>query len=145
MGNRAVISFSEKKTDTGVYLHWNGGIESVLAFVEAAKQMGARDPASDPLYAMAGLVRAVTLFMHYRAGELLSVGVGTVGELDTDNYDNGHYIVGKGWEITKRLHSRDMTKTVAELSAEQRDQYNGMLAVILERHVLLCEHDKASA
>lgn len=37
MGNRAVISFDENDNATGVYLHWNGGPESVLAFLAAAK------------------------------------------------------------------------------------------------------------
>jgi hypothetical protein len=40
MGNRAVISFSEAKTATGIYLHWNGGPESILAFLDAAKKLG---------------------------------------------------------------------------------------------------------
>ena len=35
MGNRAVLEF---KDGTGIYLHWNGGPESVLAFLDAAKE-----------------------------------------------------------------------------------------------------------
>ncbi len=37
MGNRAVITASKSKdSGLGIYLHWNGGIESVVAFLDVA-------------------------------------------------------------------------------------------------------------
>jgi len=47
MGNRAVITASELQTvGVGIYLHWNGGPESVLAFLDVARERGFRDPAA---------------------------------------------------------------------------------------------------
>lgn len=34
MGNRAVVQFKGEAEKVGVYLHWNGGPESVMAFVQ---------------------------------------------------------------------------------------------------------------
>ena len=128
MGNRAVIAFSDNKNATGIYVHWNGGIESVLAFTHAAKDMGARSPDGDDSYAMAGLVRAVTLFMHYRPGELLSVGVGPLNTLDTDNYDNGLFIIDNNWNIKARHFTDDHVRSVEQFNSGQKTQYDGMLA-----------------
>lgn len=30
------------------------------------------------------------------------MGVGTLSELDVDNYDNGAYLIGKGWTVVGR-------------------------------------------
>jgi len=39
MGNRAVVCFDEYNDDAiGIYLHWNGGRDSVEAFLMAAKK-----------------------------------------------------------------------------------------------------------
>ena len=140
MGNRAVIAFSEDKNATGIYLHWNGGVESVLAFAHSARDMGARDPGGDHTYAMAGLVRAVTLFIHDRAGELISMGVGTVGSLDTDNFDNGLFIIGADWGIKTRYFNRDSVRTVEQFDDRQKVQYNGMREQILARHLAIVEY-----
>ena len=45
MGNRAVITTKEKKI--GVYLHWNGGRDSVEAFLTYCKMKNYRTPESD--------------------------------------------------------------------------------------------------
>ena len=50
MGNRAVITTQEYLTnpDTiGVYLHWNGGRDSVQAFLLYCKLKGYRPPETD--------------------------------------------------------------------------------------------------
>jgi hypothetical protein len=102
MGNRAVITFgpfNEKKV--GIYLHWNGGRDSVEAFVKACKKLGYRTPKNDPTYAFAGLAHVITTFM---GGS--SVGIGTCENLDCDNGDNGVYLIGDEWEITGRHYWR---------------------------------------
>jgi len=137
MGNRAVIAFENSPSATGIYLHWNGGPESVLAFCKAAKEIGARDPSEDPVYAMAGLCRAVTLFLHSTpAGELTSMGVGPLDSLDCDNYDNGLYIVGKGWRITDRFYERDQGNShrdVSSLSKDDKKKYYQIVDEIVKR------------
>lgn len=135
MGNRAVIAFKNDPNATGIYLHWNGDPESVLAFCHAAKKMGARNPGSDDSYAMAGLCRAVTLFMHDSPRELTSMGVGPLTTLDTDNYDNGLYIIGGDWNITERHYTDDRTMTEADFDDRQITVYNNIQTDIIARHL----------
>jgi hypothetical protein len=101
MGNRAVIAFSKNPYDTGIYLHWNGGPESVLAFLEVCRIRHYRDPVGDPQYAMARLIGVMHKF--FEGGE--SVGVGPLSTLDINNRDNGAYLIGRGWEVTERWGS----------------------------------------
>lgn len=91
MSNRAVVTFDKQPTanSIGVYLHWNGGPESVLAFVKALDYYGIRDSASDPSYQLARFVQIVGNYF----GGTLSLGIGQLCELDTHNYDNGLYRV----------------------------------------------------
>lgn len=95
MGNRAVITTKEKKI--GIYLHWNGGRDSVEAFLTYCNIKGYRDLTSDKTYGMARLVQVIANFF----GGSTSIGIGSYSELDTDNGDNGVYIV-EGWDIVKR-------------------------------------------
>ena len=114
MGNRAVIAFTAEPT-TGIYLHWQGGPGSVLAFINAAKYRGARSPGSDTSYAFGALASTIGEFMHgdWRetrvkypsCTELMSFGIGPIDTLDTDNYDNGVYWIGDDWKIVKREFS----------------------------------------
>lgn len=95
MGNRAVITTKEK--NLGVYLHWNGGRDSVEAFLKYCELRGFRSPDRD-CYGWARLCQIISNFMS-RDG--LSVGIDTVGNLDCDNWDNGTYII-EDWEIVGR-------------------------------------------
>jgi hypothetical protein len=87
MGNRAVITLDKKPTENsvGIYLHWNGGPESILAFAEAGDHLGINF--QDESYATARLAQIICNFF----GGTNSVGVGTLRHLDTENYDNGTY------------------------------------------------------
>jgi len=94
MGNRAVITDENKRV--GVYLHWNGGRDSVEAFLLYCKLKGYRAPENDCY----GWARLCQVIGNYFGGEL-SVGIDTYDRLDTDNGDNGVYII-KDWEIVGR-------------------------------------------
>lgn len=89
MGNRAVITFDSTPhaKSLGVYLHWNGGPESILAFAEALNHFKVRDSKSDDSYQFARFVQLVGNYL----GGTLSLGVGTLDRLDCDNGDNGLY------------------------------------------------------
>lgn len=99
MGNRAVITTKAnfENNGVGVYLHWNGGRDSVEPFLEYCKLRGFRAPETDN-YGWARLVQVIANFM---GGDGLSVGIDTVDRLDCDNYDNGVYII-ENWEIVGR-------------------------------------------
>lgn len=99
MGNRAVITTREafENNGVGVYLHWNGGRDSVTAFLTYCKFKGYRSPKCDESYAWARFCQVVSNFF----GGSTSIGVNVVNRLDCDNYDNGVYIVDD-WEIVGR-------------------------------------------
>ena len=102
MGNRAVITGASKQI--GVYLHWNGGYDSVSAFCEYARLKGVPAPSSDCAsdYALARFCQIVGNFL----GGTGSLGVGLYKRMDKDNGDNGVYVVGANWEIVKREYMR---------------------------------------
>ena len=96
MGNRAVITTEDKKI--GVYLHWNGGRDSVEAFLQYCKDEGHRAPEQDSY----GFARLCQVIGNYFGGTT-SIGIDRYENLDTDNGDNGVYII-KDWEIVAREH-----------------------------------------
>ena len=91
MGNRAVITTETK--DLGVYLHWNGGRDSIEGFLLYCKLKGYRAPEND-CYGWARLCQVIGNFF----GGENSVGIDRYDRLDTDNGDNGTYII-KDWRI----------------------------------------------
>ena len=128
MGNRAVISFqdsSENTLDTsqvGIYLHWNGGIESIEAFCQAASALGVNEPA-----------RFIQMIGNWFGGNQ-SVYVDVISRLDYDNHDNGTYVISKAsrkWKVVQRFyaddieykvkhddHVRDMAQDVTRVNAD---------------------------
>ena len=99
MGNRAVITIKEKDTPqedwNSLYLHWNGGRDSVAPFLYVAKLYGIRCN-SDSSYAIARLSQLIGNTLK----GTLSLGVGAYKCLDTFS-DNGVYVV-KDWKIIER-------------------------------------------
>ena len=121
MGNRAVITTRENFNNdgVGVYLHLNGGRDSVQAFLTYCKMKGYREPTSDN-YGWARLCQVIGNFF----GGSTSIGIDVCNNLDCDNWDNGTYIID-GWDIVDRKYL---------ISSEQNeyDLYN-----------MLCEIDEA--
>lgn len=96
MGNRAVIQM--QGVEAGIYLHWNGGADTVEPLLEVAKEYGLRGDD----YGIARLAQMMGNFF----GGILSIGVENVARLDTDNGDNGTYVIDKNFNIVERLHFR---------------------------------------
>lgn len=92
MGNRAVIEFANVP-EVGIYLHWNGGRDSVQAFLEVAKGYGVRDDNY-------GVARLAQIIGNYLKGTY-SIGIGPLSELDCNNGNNGVYVISN-WEIVNR-------------------------------------------
>ena len=99
MGNRAVIAFvndkgEQDKNSVGIYLHWNGGRDSVEGFLQTAKDYGLRSGN----YGVARLTQIIANGI----GGTLSLGVDMLKNLDCDNFDNGVYWVNQNFDIVDR-------------------------------------------
>jgi hypothetical protein len=107
MGNRAVITTREnyENDGVGVYLHWNGGRDSVEAFLKYCELKRYRPPTMQH-YGWARLCQVIgNFFCSEGVDDGLSLGVDKVSNLDCNNWNNGVYIID-GWEIVGREHMR---------------------------------------
>lgn len=87
MGNRAVIT----NGNIDIYVHWNGGIDSVTAFLKYCEMRKFR---TDD-YGMARLTQVIANFF----GGDLSIGI-TAHNSTWGYLDNGVYYI-KDWQIVK--------------------------------------------
>lgn len=126
MGNRAVIA--TEKQDLAVYLHWNGGRDSVEAFLTYCKICGHRPPESD-CYGWARLCQVIANYL----GGITSIGIDTYNKLYTSaNYDNGVYVI-KDWKIIARekfegteqrkYKLEEMLKSINERQSDKLPEY----------------------
>lgn len=101
MGNRAVITTEEnfRNNGVGVYVHWNGGRDSVEAFLKYCELKKFRSPKQDS-YGWARLTQVIANF--FGNGDGLSVGIDRLDHLD-NTPDNGFYLID-GWEIVNRIY-----------------------------------------
>lgn len=125
MGNRAVITTKKNwiNDGIGIYLHYNGGRDSVEAFLKYCELKGFRSPSSDS-YGMARLCQVIGNFF----GGGLSIGINTLWHLDCNNCDNGVYII-EGWEIVDREYfdgeeqnEYDLNKMLQEIDKRQPEE-----------------------
>ena len=96
MGNRAVIQMQGQ--DVGMYLHNNGGLDTIQPLLDVAKEYGVRGDD----YGIARLAQMMGNFF----GGTLNVGVSTIDKLDRDNGDHGTYVIDNKFNIVERLFQR---------------------------------------
>lgn len=115
MGNRAYVAFADDNP-VAVYLHWNGGPESVYTFLDCLKEAGVR--LDD--YGPARFCQMIGNFF----GDTLSVGVSAVPLKDGKpdwaalaHEENGLYVVREGWEVDRYLNR---SKLSAQRVAQER-------------------------
>ena len=121
MGNRAVITnyvmeneteehFEQTKNErVGIYVHWNGGRESIEAFLKYCELRGFR-PTDEDNYGWARLCQVIANFFEKDG---LSIGIDTCSNLDCDNWDNGVYLIGD-WKIKDRLYFDAEEKSISQ-------------------------------
>ena len=114
MGNRAVLAFvndegKKDKNSVGIYLHWNGGRDSVEGFLQTAKDYGLRSGS----YGVARLTQIIANGL----GGTLSLGVDLLKNLDCDNYDNGVYWIDQNFNIVDREY-------ISRPNFKQQQQYS---------------------
>lgn len=120
MGNRAIITTPER--ELGLYLHWNGGRDTVEPLLKYCELKGYRSPKSGPSYAFARMTQVMGNFF----GGTLSVGIMpyTTDEA-MDPGDNGIYVID-GWEIADHLRTEydEDWKAVGMRSLEPCEEYD---------------------
>ena len=109
MGNRAVIINKKDMLENGeinpnqlgIYLHWNGGKDSVEAFLKYCELHGYDTPDN---HGWLCLGTVISSFL----GVGCSAEINIASHMDLDNYDNGVYIID-GWKIVGRkyLHNKE--------------------------------------
>lgn len=122
MGNRAVIQFGTEAKASGIYLHWNGGPESVRAFLDAAKELDVR---TDDTYGPARLCQIIGNWF----GGTLSIGVGSIDDMDCDNGDNGLYVVDEAFNIVARKHTNEAPNK--KFDAREQESYDNIKEQVL--------------
>ena len=110
MGDRAVIATKEtfENNGIGIYLHYNGGRDFIEAFLRYCELKGYRPPDKD-CYGWARLCQIISNYF----GGTLSIGMATINNLDTNNGDNGTYII-EGWNIVDRKYFYGEDRNVSE-------------------------------
>ena len=128
-----------------MYLHWNGGRDSVEPFLAYAKAKGVRGPVSDNSYAMARLAQIIGNFF----GGTLSLGTLVYDPQKDPDYndinpgDNGVYVVDDEFNIVSRNHcygeqrEYDFAEMLAEINSAQpkREQLTDeQLKQVIDNH-----------
>ncbi len=131
MGNRAVISFDSADDNAfAIYVHWNGGRDSIQAFLKATRiLMGTDGRMGDTTYAKARLIQVVGL----NFPGALSFGVGTVKELGGTSHDNGLYIIDSSTLTIKGREFDDYydNRTFHEQTGHDLNEFvNGLIETI---------------
>lgn len=112
MGNRAVIATSDMPESIGIYMHWNGGRDSVEAFLEYCRLKGYEPPKASRGVGR-GFARLCQVIGNYFGGTL-SLDVDKLYNLDVNNGDNGLYIID-GWKIVGRKYHDGAEQQIYDL------------------------------
>ena len=133
MGNRAIITTPERKI--GLYLHWNGGRDTVEPLLRYCELQGYRSPDVDS-YGWARMCQVMGNFF----GGSTAIGIDEyTTDIKMDPGDNGIYVI-KGWKIVDRLQTKHDDKFnaigIEEVPeyAEQHDyDFDAMMRALDER------------
>lgn len=108
MGNRAIITTKKdmENDGIGIYIHWNGGRDSVEGFLKYCELKGYRSPDYDD-YGYARLCQVIGNFF----GGDDSIGIGKLSELADTMEDNGIYVIEE-WKIVDRITAYGEQKNI---------------------------------
>lgn len=129
MGNRANVIFigSEGEISPCVYLHWNGGPESIYAFIH---EMNRRRYRKDAWYECARFIGMLAEFTDTNNCVTTSIGVvngpskvtgANLDKIMTDSSDNGFYIVNRNTGIVQRFKTDYTVNKLKEMPKDAVD------------------------
>jgi hypothetical protein len=129
MGNRATVIFTDGKDQfsPAVYLHWNGGPESVYAFLKVLDDRGHR---ADQDYECARFIQIIGDFFDQDSISTTSLGVAngpkddtpaSLSEVQTDHGNNGFYLVNRTVTpmVVRRFHEHYVGKMKDDYSPDK--------------------------
>lgn len=125
MGNSAIITLDDSPKAVGLYLHWNGGPESVLGFLAAGRDLQLRSPKDDPDYFLGRFAQIIGNFF----GGNTSLGINLIEALPEG--DNGTYVVGGDFRIVKR--TKRGPQDFIDLTPEQAAKYHKVRDAAVEK------------
>lgn len=96
MGNSCFVTTPKKQV--GIYLHWNGGRDSIESFCEYMRILDTANIVGDQGYALAQFSKVVGNYLGTD-----SIGLYPYDESCRD-CDNGVYVLGKNWSIEERIY-----------------------------------------
>lgn len=114
MGNRATVIFDNgQRVSPAIYLHWNGGPESVYAFLG---ELDRREVRADSEYDAARFVQLIGEFFDGRE-KFTGLSLGIVNgpsevtkeeleDVQTDHGDNGFYVVNRDNRTMRRFYEK---------------------------------------
>lgn len=133
MGNRALITLqplTKENKVIAVYVHWNGGIESVQAIADVCKERGFRAPDNDLSYALARFIGVWHEFFGVTDGLSLGVYMADWQNVKDSWLDNGVYTIGKDWKVIEHFNIDSETDKKVDLGLEvptnQLERYEGI-------------------
>lgn len=136
MSNSGIIAFGKAKNSTSIYLHWNGGIESIMAFLQCGKDYGVGDR---PDYAPARMCQIIGNFMDK---SVLSLGIYPLDKAPGTDHDVVR--VDEKLNIVFAIgHEYEKGITTADLSPTQLEHYHGVYAQckLKNDHIFLEQKD----
>ena len=144
MGNRAVITFdsAHKASGIAIYVHWNGGRDSIEAFLKATRiLMGAGGRTGDTAYGKARFIQVVGL----NFPGALSFGVGTLKEFGGWNCDNGLYVIDSATMTIKDRKFDDYydTHTFTEQNEHDLNMFTNELIKVINAGYKVANGDSA--
>ena len=117
MGNRCVITTPQRRV--GLYLHWNGSIDTVEPLLKYCELKGYRSPEAD-CYGWARMCAVMCNFF----GGTLSVGIDAYIDDERENPgDNGIYVISN-WKVVERVYPYDGYEEIRE------HDFDGMLRAL---------------
>lgn len=129
MGNRACVQFVEspkEKPFHEIYLHWNGGPESVLAFLETMINRGW----TRMDYASARFTSVAIEFMDLD-GDCSGLSVGILpADCGAAEYDNGTYIVSSLVPLAVTRNGKKINRD--NLKGRDLEKYLGIETALIE-------------
>jgi hypothetical protein len=156
MGNRAVLGFvgkgkasdinseSKVKKMNAIYVHWNGGRDTIEPLLDVAREQGKLRKGESVMDRVYAIGKKSDIWKEGTAFDK-----GKVGNLDYDNMDNGTYviddnfkIVARRWHGEPRILFKGKKQTISEFYDKYGDEALPMIGRAEHINTKFMETDK---